>query len=154
MEVKCNCHAVAKISYHQDILHLQIDNISTTFKHTRVYTIDDEIRTKMTQDLKHKSALAVRSQIVNERIPDNKKLSSKLNPMVPTLNAIRLFKNRENKVLADPMDVLLYWKDHELENIITGVGHSPFYVFFQTLLQLAWYIAESKKGPLTHLDQW
>lgn len=123
-------------------------NISNDFDHKRSYQIRGEFKKQMLQDLEHKTAQAARMKVVNELIPENTKLNNQFNPLVGNLNAYRIAKHRANEKKADPVDVLLEWKDSKYRDVIFAVGHSPFFVFYRTALQLSWYIVESKKGPI------
>lgn len=145
----CDCQAIAKISYRHGVINLQIDNVSTTYKHSRVYKIGNETKEELIEELKHKKALAVRSKFVNKINPDNTNLKTEFHPFVPSLNAINLLRFKDRKIDAHPIDILLEWKDGEYQNVISAISHSPFYMFWQTPLQLAWYVAESKQKKMT-----
>lgn len=144
----CECGASADISYHQNRLSVNIKNIAQSFPHKRTYQIRGELKKKFFPDLQRDSALAARMKFINKMIPDNNELNKKFHPFNSTLNAIRLHKCREQRKEEDPVDVLLQWKDTKFQNVILAIGHSPFFMFYRTALQLAWYVIESKNGDI------
>lgn len=145
----CECKAYAKIVCHRNILMVDIDNISRDFAHKRVYQIRGDLKEKMVEQLEHSSGQSVRMKLVNDLITDNTALNNQFNPFVPKLGTIRNLKYKSHPRGADPVDVLLDWKDADFQNVLMAVSHSPFYIFYRTPLQLAWYIVESKKGPIS-----
>lgn len=145
----CECNARANISFHHNILKVEIDNISQTFPHTRVYQIRGDRKAEFTQQLKHSSAKAVQSKLVNDLIPDNTELNVQHNPFVVSLNALHHLKQRDHNTDIDPIDVLLEWKDTTYQSVISAISHSPFYIFYRLELQLAWYIVESRKRKMS-----
>lgn len=96
--------------------------------------------------LNTQSAHAVRVSLVNTFHPDNEEMKS--NPFVPSLNALRLLKHKENKIETDSMDTLLEWKDTKYQKVILAVAHSPFYLIYRTVLQESWYVAQSKRNAM------
>lgn len=144
----CECKAQAHITFQLNILNVEINRISRNFPHTRVYQIRGERKEELIKQLKHDSAQATRTRLVNDLNPDNTELKTNHNPFVPELNASRLLKHRDHRTDSDPIDVLLKWKDSTYQNVISAVSHSPFYIFFRSALQMAWYIVESRKHPM------
>lgn len=132
---KCECKSHADISYHNNHLSVKVENISRTFPHKRTYQIRGDFKQKLLHNLEHKSAHAAQTKLINELNPDNEKLDEQFNPFVPNLNAIRLLKSKGHKKEADPVDVLLEWKDTIYENVISAIGHSPFFIFYRSPLQ-------------------
>lgn len=146
---KCECNSSASVSYHNNRLSVEVKNISQHFPHKRTYQIRGEFKQNFLQKLEHNTAQAVQMKHINELNPDNEKIDEQFNPYVPTLNAIRLLNSRSRKKEADPIDTLLEWKDSIFQNVICAIGISPFYIFFRTPLQLAWYLIESKKRSIS-----
>lgn len=144
----CECKAHADISCHMNVLKVEVKNISRAFPHKRVYQMRGERKEDFSRKLEQSSAKAVQSKLVNDLIPDNTTLNTEHNPFVSSLNAFHLIRHRYCKNDADPIDVLLELKDTTFRNVVSAVSHSPFYVFYRTALQLAWYIVESKKKPI------
>lgn len=145
----CDCKARANISFHLNILEMEINDISRNFPHTRVYQIRGERKDEFIQQLKHGSALSVRTKLINDLNPDNTNLNVNHNPFVSKLNTLRILKHKDHKRDADPIDVLSEWKDSIYRNVISAISLSPFYIFFQTALQLAWYLVECKKRSIS-----
>lgn len=141
----CRCGSKLKVTCDLKTLRVDVKNISIDFTHNRKYQVRGEFKEKALEQLEHKTALSVRTNITNEMIPDNEILNSDFDPITPQLNALRLISSRKHKIEEDSVDVILNWKDAAYVNVISAVCHSPFYVFYRTALQLAWYIVESKK---------
>lgn len=67
-----------------------------------------ERKIEIAQQMAHNSALATRAKIINDLIPDNTNLNSQHNPLMVTLNSLRLLKSKSRPHnSADPIDVLL-----------------------------------------------
>lgn len=81
--------------------------------------------------------------------PNNEQLSERFDPLTPTLQALRLLRFRQEKPVKDTFSEILNMKESDYANVISFVSHSPFAVFYQTPLQRALYIAESKKGDMS-----
>lgn len=146
---RCECQSCLNISYHENRLSVKIENISPSFPHKRTYQLRGEFKNELVKQLKHKSALAVQTKLIHELNPNNGQLDERFNPHVPRLNAVRLVKSRCYKKENDPVEVLLELKDTVFHNVILAIGHSPFFVFYRTPLQLAWYVVESRKKPIS-----
>lgn len=82
-------------------------------------------------------------------IPGNKELQTNFDPITPGLNSLRVMKYKEHKTDRNPVDVILEWKDSIYKDVITAVSHSPFHIFYQSALQIAWYVAESRKQRIS-----
>lgn len=145
---KCECGGEVKILYCSGRLCVNAKNISNEFDHKRSYQIRGEFKKEVLRKLEHRNAQAVRMEVVNELIPNDTEVISKFNPHIRNQGAYRAAKCRANQKTTDPMEVLLEWKDSKYREVIFAVGHSPFFVFYRTALQLSWYIVESKKGPI------
>lgn len=146
---KCECKSSAIVSHHNNRLSVEVRNISQNFPHKRTYQIRGEFKKYFLQKLEHNTAQAAQMKHINELNPDNDQIDDTFNPYVPTLNAIRLLNSKSRKKEGDAIDVLLEWKDTIFQNVILAIGVSPFFIFFRTPLQLAWYIIESKKGLIS-----
>lgn len=103
----------------------------------------------MATKLKHQSALSVQTEIVNDAIPDNETLPESFVPIVPGINAMRILKHKGHKIEEGAISVLLDWKEKMYKNVIKAVCISPFYIFYQTALQVAWYLTESKRRDIS-----
>lgn len=145
---KCECNCEVLITYCCGRLCVNAKNISKDFKHKRSYQIRGEFKKHLLNDLEHKGAQATRMGVVNEFISDNTNLNTNFNPLIGKPNAFRIIKHRAHQQSAQPIDVLLKWKDAKYRNVTSAVGHSPFFVFYRSELQLAWYAVESKKRPI------
>lgn len=146
---ECECGSLANISFQHNSLAVSIKNIAENFPHKRSYQIRGALKEDLVKQLKHGSAQAVQSKFTNDLIPDNTELNTEFNPFVTKLNALRLMKHKNHKTDADPIDVLSEWKDNKYRNIISALGLSPFYIFYRTVLQLSWYIVESRKRRIS-----
>lgn len=148
---KCNCGALLDVTYEGDTLKVAIKEIAANYPHKRAYQIRGERKNEVVGVLNSgKSALAVHSNLINEQIPDNDNLNSKFNPLVPELNAVRCAKYRKHETKhASPIDVLLDWKETKFANVISAISVPPFFIFYRTPLQLAWYLVESRKNRIS-----
>lgn len=142
----CACKSLCEIKCNKNILSMNISNIDKTYKHTHKYQMRGTMKNDFATQVKDSNALVVRNKFINKICPSNSKLEENFIPVLPSLNAIRLIKHKSNKRDESPVDVILDWKNSKYKNIISSVGHSPFYVFYRTTLQLAWYTTEAKKS--------
>lgn len=151
LEGKCQCGAVLDVAYVGDTLKVRIKEIDTNYPHERKYQIRGERKNKVLDILnKNNSALTVHSNLINELIPGNDELNSKFNPLVPELNAVRCTKYRQHETNnVNLIDVLLDWKETKFVNVISAISIAPFYIFYRTSLQLAWYLVESRKNRIS-----
>lgn len=149
VEGSCECNSNLKVTCHHSILSVDITNISTSFQHSRKYQMRGILKEKLSEQLKHNSALAVQTQFVNEMIPDNEAMNEEFNPFIRGLNTNRIIKHRGHARNADPIDVISEWTETKYKNVISAVSRFPFYVFFRTALQLAFYMSASKRGSLS-----
>lgn len=148
-KANCDCGSMLVVSCDLKIVRVSISKIRKDYNHKRKYQVSGSLKDKLDDLLSHKSAEAVRNIIVNENIPNNQELTEIFDPVTPGLNALRIQKFKQQKIGQDPVDAILDMMDSEFKDSILAVGHSPFYVFYRTELQLAWYKAESKKGPIS-----
>lgn len=149
VKAKCLCGSALALSSHESNLIVDIENINTTFEHNRRYQATGEMKKDLADALKHSSALKVQTEKVNDLICDNEALHTDFVPVLQKLNAYRIIKSREKSTDEDPIDELLKWKDSIYKRVITLVSHSPFTVHYRTAIQLAWYIAQSRKFRIT-----
>lgn len=148
---KCDCGAVLQVIHEGNTLKVAINEIDTNYPHKRTYQVRGERKLEIVDVLnKGKSALEAHSNLTNELIPDNEELNSEFNPFVPQLNAVRCAKYRNHEINhISPIDVLIDWKETKYINVISAIGAVPFYIFYRTPLQLAWYLVESRKNPMS-----
>lgn len=149
VKAKCLCGSAVDVSCHESNLIVDIKNINTTFEHKRRYQATGEMKKDLVDALKYSSALKVQTEKVNELISDNETLHTDFVPVLQKLNTYRIIKCREKITDEDPIDALLKWKESIYKNVITLVSHSPFTVHYRTAIQLAWYIAQSRKFRIT-----
>lgn len=148
---KCDCGSFLDVTYEGDTLKIGIKEIDSNYPHKRRYQIRGERKNEVFEVLNTgKSALAAHSNLINEQIPDNDTLNSKFNPLIPELNAVRCAKYRRHETNnANPIDVLLDWKETKFTNVISAISVAPFFIFYRTPLQLAWYLVESRKNRIS-----
>lgn len=145
----CVCGGGLVVSSDLKVLRVNITNIDKDFAHTRKYSQKGALKEKSSHLLQHHTAEFTRMKLVNEINPDNKNLNEIFDPLTPGNNALRIQKYKQGKCEGDPIKVLMDMKANAFKNVIIAVGMSPFYVFYQTELQLAWYKTESKRGPIS-----
>lgn len=146
---RCECKSFAEIKSNQNILDVEISNIDNNFKHTHKYQVRGEFKKNLAEKLKCGSALSVGTDIITDFIPDNESLPTSFVPVVPSGNALRILKHKSHKREGDTIDIILDWKENAYKNVITAVCNSPFYIFYRTKLQMAWYLTESKKRNIS-----
>lgn len=145
----CECKARANISFHLNVLKVDINYICHDFPHTRVYQMRGQRKAEFIEQLEHKSAKAIQTKLINDLNPNNTELDTKHNPFATKLNALRILKHRDHKRDTDPIDVLLDWKNEKYQNVLSAISHAPFYMFYRSALQLAWYVVESRKRSIS-----
>lgn len=123
VEGTCECKSELKVTWHQNILSVDVSNIRKSFKHERKYQMRGELKEKLSEQLKHKSALAVQTKFVNEMILDNEKIDRKFHPFIRGLNTNRIIKHRGHERNTDPVDVILGWVATKYKNVISAVCH-------------------------------
>lgn len=151
IRTKGNCYCGSKLDVSSDLktLHVSITNFRKDFNHDRKYQARGKFKEKLEELLKNKTAHAAQVQVVNEIIPNSTELKEAFDPLTPGLNALNLLRCRQNNTDQDPVDAILDLEESELCDVISAVMHSPFGVFYQTPLQRAFYIAESRKHDMS-----
>lgn len=145
---KCECQGEIHVTYREGCVFVDAKNMKNDFEHKRRYQIRGEFKAKLLQNLEHASAQSSQMKVTNELISNDTELNTEFNPFLPKSSTIRNVKYRALQKKADPIDVLLEWKYSIFQDDISAIGLSPFFVFYRSKLQLAWYIVESKKHPI------
>ena len=141
----CACGSTISIKGKSDKLTAVIENINEEFEHNLRHYINGPARKAISCQLKGKSALAVRTEIVNDLIRNsNSIVEKKFLPILPTLDTLRKMKSTGNARSDDTIDSLRNLAQND-ENGIISVGAYPFYLFYRTPLQYEWFLVESKK---------
>lgn len=145
----CDCGSILDVSSDLTLLHVNVTKIRKDYSHSRKYQMRGEMKQKLSGMLKNKNAHPVQVKFVNEVNPYNEELSERFDTLTPSLQALRQLRYRQEKTGKDPFAEILNMKDSDYADVISFVSHSPFAIFYQTPLQLALYIAESKKGDIS-----
>lgn len=145
----CDCGSILDVSSDLTSLRVNITNIKKDYNHSRKYQMRGETKQKLSDMLKNKNAHPVQVKFVNEVNPNNDEISERFDTLTPSLQALRQLRYRQEKTGKDPFAEILNMKESDYADVISFVSHSPFAIFYQTPLQLALYIAESKKGDIS-----
>lgn len=145
----CDCGSVLEVSSNLKLLCVNITNINAAYDHSRKYQIRGEMKENLSEMLKAKFAKPVQVKFVNDITPNNEELKERFDPITPSLEALRKLRSRQENHGQDTFAQIISMKESEHSDVICFLSHSPFAVFYQTPLQLALYIAETKKGDVS-----
>lgn len=148
-KAKCDCGARLDVTSDLETIQVNVTGVKTDFKHTKKYSVKGELKEQAADLLKHKNAEYVRMKLVHSNNPNNEELLGKFDPLTPALGSLREQKRRQKSTSLDPVSALLNMMSNEHKDEILAIGQAPFYVIYRTTLQHAWYIMESKKGPIS-----
>lgn len=138
------CGAEFHGTLQNDQMRVLIKKYRRSYNHKTTRQLTGAERESAYQGLSGKSALAVRSEIVNKTMTAGDELA----PIVPSLAVLRQAKYKKSIAdlpNIDPVKSITNWKNSILKNTISFVGSNPFFVFYTTPVQREWYRLESKQ---------
>lgn len=137
--VECSLAITCKVEKKK--LMFTMKNYDAEFIHDpkRKRNVDASTKYTIRAMLKGKSAFDVRNELADELMDRGDPHC----PLVPTSNTVRILKHRTDASDQSTTDALLTLKK-QYPNAIGSIGLDPFFLFYQTELQKAFYLGEFK----------
>lgn len=149
---KCRATLETTLPHCTNNLNVTIQEYKPRIKHDSKIKrrVLPEIKSELVDKLQQKSAYALRSELADRTMKESCSEPAHL----PSLNALRIIKSRSQCPIEQQNPVIAL---HELKSIfincIQDIGYDPFFVFYATDTQKAWYKEEtSNKRAVVSID--